>query len=99
VLRCYTDSTYVTTVADPSCRAKANADLVATLRELICTHPVVWHWIRGHNGDVGNTLADTAARKAMECHAPTLTIPLPSDTPLPSPRELTDLIRVSLGRR
>jgi len=30
---------------------------------LVKSHNVSWQWVRGHNGDPGNELADSAATK------------------------------------
>jgi ribonuclease HI len=42
-----------------------NADLWQALLAAVAPHDVSWHWVRGHNGDVGNERADTLARLAV----------------------------------
>jgi ribonuclease HI len=42
-----------------------NADLWQALLAAVTPHDVSWHWVRGHNGDVGNERADTLARLAV----------------------------------
>jgi len=42
-----------------------NADLWQDLDELIRTHKVDWHWLRGHAGHQLNERADALARKGM----------------------------------
>ena len=43
-----------------------NIDLWKTLDALQQKHTVAWRWVRGHDGNVGNELADSLARKAVE---------------------------------
>lgn len=38
-----------------------NVDLWQLLDDLVATHEVHWHWVRGHNGNPGNELADQLA--------------------------------------
>lgn len=43
-----------------------NADLWQTLLELIATHEVEWHWVKGHSGHRENELADQLANAAID---------------------------------
>ncbi len=40
-----------------------NIDLWQALDELAAAHTVQWHWVKGHNGDVGNERADELANR------------------------------------
>ena len=40
-----------------------NIDLWQTLDGLAASHEVSWHWVKGHNGDVGNERADALANR------------------------------------
>lgn len=40
-----------------------NIDLWQALDELAAAHAVQWHWVKGHNGDVGNERADELANR------------------------------------
>ncbi len=44
-----------------------NADLWQELDALVNKgpHEIAWHWVRGHNGDPGNELADALANKGV----------------------------------
>lgn len=42
-----------------------NQDLWLALDDLRTYHDVTWHWVKGHNGDVGNERADALARQAI----------------------------------
>ena len=42
-----------------------NVDLWKELDELACKHSAEWLWVRGHNGDPGNELADRLAGRAL----------------------------------
>ena len=46
--------------------ALANQDLWQALDELLETHQVTWHWLRGHAGDHGNERVDCLARAAAQ---------------------------------
>ncbi|NBV02420.1 MAG: ribonuclease HI [Burkholderiaceae bacterium] len=43
-----------------------NADLWQELDSLLPEHTISWHWVRGHNGDPGNELADQLANRGVE---------------------------------
>lgn len=40
-----------------------NMDLWMALDELAAAHAVKWHWVKGHNGDIGNERADELANR------------------------------------
>jgi ribonuclease HI len=40
-----------------------NVDLWQALDSLAAAHEVQWHWVKGHNGDVGNERADALANR------------------------------------
>ena len=42
-----------------------NADLWQELDSLLPHHEIKWHWVRGHNGDPGNELADELANRGV----------------------------------
>ena len=42
-----------------------NKDLWEKLENLIETHDVEWHWVRGHSGHLENERADALARQAI----------------------------------
>ena len=41
-----------------------NAELFKQLLDLCKRHDVTWEWVKGHNGDIYNEIADELARKA-----------------------------------
>ncbi len=43
-----------------------NADLWKALADEADKHDVEWRWVKAHNGDPGNELADTLANKGVE---------------------------------
>jgi len=43
-----------------------NTDLWQKLDTVQLQHQVCWHWVKGHNGDEGNEMADTLANKGVE---------------------------------
>ncbi len=43
-----------------------NVDLWQALDEQAVNHKVDWKWVKGHNGDKYNEIADELARKAIE---------------------------------
>ncbi|MDA1070181.1 MAG: ribonuclease HI [Proteobacteria bacterium] len=42
-----------------------NEDLWRRLDEAAAGHEIVWHWVRGHDGNPGNERADELAREGM----------------------------------
>jgi ribonuclease HI len=58
------DSTYVINTMTKGWKRKANHDLWEQLDRLAGSRNVSWRWVRGHNGDRGNELADALATKA-----------------------------------
>jgi ribonuclease HI len=57
------DSTYVINTMTKGWKRKANQDLWDQLDRLVSSRNVSWRWVRGHNGDRGNELADALATK------------------------------------
>ena len=57
------DSTYVVNTMTKGWKRKANHDLWERLDSLVQSRDVSWRWVRGHNGDLGNELADSLATK------------------------------------
>ena len=43
-----------------------NLDLWLILDDLLGTHEIEWHWVKGHSGDPGNELADQLANLGAE---------------------------------
>jgi ribonuclease HI len=43
-----------------------NKDLWVALDELVVTHHVKWHWVKGHSGHVENEIADALANQAID---------------------------------
>lgn len=43
-----------------------NVDLWQTLDELVQSHHIEWHWVRGHNGHPENEIADQLANEAIK---------------------------------
>jgi ribonuclease HI len=75
----YTDSKYVLqgiTQWLPQWKAKGwrtaarkpvrNQDLWEQLDLAAGTQDIIWHWVKGHSGDVGNELADQLANRAID---------------------------------
>ena len=70
------DSSYSIGVLTKGWKAKANQELIATIRGLVRATPNLrFHWIKGHAGHIGNEKADELARRAIETQQ-TTTIPL-----------------------
>ncbi len=57
------DSTYVINTMTKGWKRKANHDLWDQLDLLARGRDISWRWVRGHNGDRGNELADALATK------------------------------------
>lgn len=57
------DSTYVINTMTKGWKRKANQDLWDQLDRLVGSRNVSWRWVRDHNGDRGNELADALATK------------------------------------
>ena len=55
------DSTYVINTMTKGWKRKANHDLWEQLDRLVRGRDISWRWVRGHSGDPGNELADSAA--------------------------------------
>ena len=65
------DSTYVVNTMTKGWKRKANHDLWEKLDRLAAELQIEWRWVRGHNGDPGNEMADSVAtREAGTATAP-----------------------------
>jgi ribonuclease HI len=63
----YSDSAYAIGLLSQSWKAKANAELVAELRQLVRVFPTVrFVKVKGHSGDVENDRCDELARRATK---------------------------------
>ena len=47
-----------------------NADLWQLLEEVMASHKVEWHWVKGHSGHPENERADELARQGMTPYKP-----------------------------
>jgi len=47
-----------------------NEDLWRELDKIIQRHDVIWHWVKGHDGNMDNERADELARQGMEPYKP-----------------------------
>ena len=62
-----TDSQLVVGIFSQSWRARANLELVMEIRNLLKEFPqLTFAYVRGHNGNQGNELADSLAQDAAE---------------------------------
>jgi len=62
-----TDSTLVVGVFSQNWKARANLGLVVEIKAILRGFPQVsFTYVRGHNGDAGNELADSLAQEAAE---------------------------------
>jgi ribonuclease HI len=62
-----TDSQLVVGIFSQSWRARANLELVMEIRDLLKEFPqLTFAYVRGHNGNQGNELADSLAQEAAE---------------------------------
>jgi ribonuclease HI len=43
-----------------------NADLWQALDEVITSHQIAWHWVKGHSGHTENEIADGLANQAID---------------------------------
>ena len=57
------DSTYVVNTMTKGWKRKANHDLWEKLDRLAAELQIEWRWVRGHNGDPGNEMADSVATR------------------------------------
>ena len=61
----YTDSQYAIGVLQKGWKAKANLELIASIRAALKGRPVELRYVKGHAGHPGNERADTLAREAV----------------------------------
>jgi ribonuclease HI len=62
-----TDSQLVVGIFSQNWKARANLELVMEIRDLLKEFPqLTFAYVRGHNGNPGNELADSLAQKAAE---------------------------------
>jgi ribonuclease HI len=67
LIKILTDSQLVVGIFSQNWKAKANLDLVVEIRSLLKEFPqLTFAYVRGHNGNPGNELADSLAQKAAE---------------------------------
>lgn len=59
-----TDSNLVVKTMTAGWKTEKNTDLWSILKPLAAARSVTWTWVRGHNGDPMNELADRHAREA-----------------------------------
>ena len=63
----FTDSQLVAGIFSQNWKARANLDLVVEIRDLLKEFPqLTFGYVRGHNGNHGNELADSLAQEAAE---------------------------------
>jgi ribonuclease HI len=66
-IKILTDSQLVVGIFSQSWRARANLELVVVIRNLLRDFPqLTFAYVKGHNGNPGNELADSLAQKAAE---------------------------------
>ena len=58
------DSEYVIKTMTRGWKRKANQDLWPQLDDAVAAHNVNWNWVRGHDGNEGNEMADRLANGA-----------------------------------
>jgi ribonuclease HI len=62
-----TDSQLVVGIFSQNWKARANLELVMEIRDLLKEFPqLIFAYVRGHNGNQGNELADSLAQEAAE---------------------------------
>lgn len=63
----FTDSQLVVGIFSQNWKARANLELVMVIRDLLKEFPqVTFAYVRGHNGNHGNELADSLAQEAAD---------------------------------
>ena len=66
-IKTLTDSQLVVGIFSQSWKARANLELVVEIRNLLRQFPkLTFTYVKGHNGDQGNELADSLAQTAAE---------------------------------
>jgi ribonuclease HI len=67
LIKILTDSQLVVGIFSQNWKARANLELVIEIRGLVRAFPqLTFAYVRGHNGNQGNELADSLAQKAAE---------------------------------
>ncbi len=63
----YTDSQYVIGIFQKNWNAKANQALIAGVKKELEYFPnLVFHWVKAHNGDKYNEMADELAKNSVD---------------------------------
>jgi cyclic pyranopterin phosphate synthase len=62
----FSDSTYLINTMTKKWKRKANTDLWKQLDNLTNVRRITWRWVKGHNGNPGNELADSMASQEAE---------------------------------
>ena len=62
----YSDSTYLINTMTKGWKRKVNHDLWNQLDRLADSRRITWRWVRGHQGNPGNELADSIASQEAE---------------------------------
>jgi ribonuclease HI len=66
-IKILTDSQLVVGIFSQNWKARANLELVVEIRDLVKDFPkLTFAYVRGHNGNPGNELADSLAQRAAE---------------------------------
>lgn len=66
-IKILTDSQLVVGILSQNWKARANLELVMEIRGLVKDYPrLTFAYVRGHNGNPGNELADSLAQRAAE---------------------------------
>ena len=68
IITLYSDSQYVIKTLTQGWKRMKNGDLWARLDAAVKSPQITWKWIRGHNGNPGNTRADALANQAARLH-------------------------------
>lgn len=70
VIEVYTDSQYVIGIFQKNWKAKANKELIIEVKKELEYFPnLVFHWVKAHNGDEYNELADALAKSAVDAES------------------------------
>lgn len=66
----YSDSQLVMNILSGTWRGKCNRDLVEEARNLMRGREITFRWVRGHNGNRFNEIADALATRAISKRSP-----------------------------